>query len=114
LGTALDVDLVAPATLTFALLPAMLDPRWGRVVNLSGGGVDGPRATLRANAFVTSKTALEAHTVNLAAEPASSGVTVNVLRPGSVRTDMFGYLQDHPRTSAPRSARVGRSLLSGR
>jgi len=95
-AAALQVNVVAPATLAFFLLPAMLDRQWGRVVNVSSGIVDEPGELIRGNAYVTSKAALEAHTLNLAAELAGSGVTVNVFRPGAVHTAMFAYLQGHP------------------
>jgi 3-oxoacyl-[acyl-carrier protein] reductase len=48
---------------------------------------------LRANGYVTSKAALEAHSVNLAAELAGTGVTVNVFRPGSVDTAMQAWIR---------------------
>jgi len=95
-ATALSVNVVAAATLTFSLLPAMLERQWGRVVNVSSGIVEEPGMMIRANAYVTSKAALEAHTLNLAAELADSGVTVNVFRPGSVDTAMFDYMCDSP------------------
>jgi NAD(P)-dependent dehydrogenase (short-subunit alcohol dehydrogenase family) len=95
-AAALTVNVVAPATLAFCLLPAMLERRWGRVVNVSSGIVEEPGAIIRANAYVTSKAALEAHTLNLAAELADSGVTVNVFRPGSVDTAMFDLMCDSP------------------
>jgi NAD(P)-dependent dehydrogenase (short-subunit alcohol dehydrogenase family) len=99
-ATTLSVNVVAAATLTFSLLPAMLERQWGRVVNFSSGIVEQSGSMIRANAYVTSKAALEAHTLNLAAELADSGVTVNVFRPGSVDTAMFDYLCDSPRWSA--------------
>jgi len=48
---------------------------------------------LRANAYATSKAALEAHTVNLAAELDGTGVTVNAFRPGSVDTAMQAWIR---------------------
>jgi len=48
---------------------------------------------LRANAYATSKAALEAHTLNLAAELAGTGVTVNVFRPGAVDTAMQAFIR---------------------
>jgi NAD(P)-dependent dehydrogenase (short-subunit alcohol dehydrogenase family) len=95
-ATAIDVNVVAPAALSFALLPAMLEQGWGRVVNLSSGVVEEPGEMLRANAYVTSKAALEAHSLNLAAELANTGVTVNVFRPGAVRTDLFALVVNSP------------------
>jgi NAD(P)-dependent dehydrogenase (short-subunit alcohol dehydrogenase family) len=48
------------------------------------------------NAYAATKAALEAHTVNLAAEVAGSGVTVNVYRPGSVDTAMQAWFRAQP------------------
>jgi NAD(P)-dependent dehydrogenase (short-subunit alcohol dehydrogenase family) len=36
-AAAIGINLTAAATLTFALLPAMLERKWGRVVNVSSG-----------------------------------------------------------------------------
>lgn len=91
---AIGVNVVAVASLTFALLPGMLDQKWGRVVNVSSGVVARPASMIGGNAYVTGKAALEAHTVNLAAELADSGVTVNAFRPGSVDTAMQAWIRD--------------------
>jgi NAD(P)-dependent dehydrogenase (short-subunit alcohol dehydrogenase family) len=56
------------------------------------------------NAYVTTKAALEAHTINLAAELAGSGVTANVYRPGSVDTAMQAWI----RAQSP--AKIGAAL----
>lgn len=92
-ATAIAINVTAPATLSFALLPAMLARGWGRIVNVSSGIAAHPAGMVRANAYVTSKAALEAHTLNLAAEIAGSGVTVNVFRPGSVDTAMQAWVR---------------------
>jgi NAD(P)-dependent dehydrogenase (short-subunit alcohol dehydrogenase family) len=91
---ALAVNLTAAARLTFALLPAMLEQGWGRIVNVSSGIAARPAGMLRANAYATSKAALEAHTLNLAAELADTGVTVNAFRPGGVDTAMQAWIRD--------------------
>jgi NAD(P)-dependent dehydrogenase (short-subunit alcohol dehydrogenase family) len=57
------------------------------------------------NAHVTSKAALEAHTLNLAAELKGSGVTINTYRPGGVDTTMRRWIWSH----APKDA--GAALL---
>jgi 3-oxoacyl-[acyl-carrier protein] reductase len=92
-AAAIDINLTAVARLSFALLPAMLERRWGRVVNVSSGIAEHPAGMLRANAYATSKAALEAHSVNLAAELAGTGVTVNVFRPGAVDTAMQAWIR---------------------
>src|SRR5271169_6696580 len=71
----------------------MLEGRWGRIVNVSSGIAANPAGMLRANAHATSKAALEAHTLNLAAELADSGVTANIHRPGSADTAMQAWIR---------------------
>ena len=93
-AAALAVNVTAVARLSFALLPGMLERGWGRIANVSSGIAASPAGMPRANAYVTSKAALEAHSLNLAAELAGSGVTVNVFRPGSVDTAMQAFIRD--------------------
>ena len=93
LRLALEVNVVAPAALTIAFLPAMRHAGWGRIVNVSSGIASFPAGMIRGNAYATTKTALEAHTVNLAAELAGTGVTVNVYRPGMVDTAMQAWIR---------------------
>jgi NAD(P)-dependent dehydrogenase (short-subunit alcohol dehydrogenase family) len=93
LRLAFELNVVAPAALTAAVLPGMLDAGWGRVVNVSSGIVASPAGMVRGNAYATTKAALEAHTVNLAAELAGTGVTVNVYRPGGVDTAMQAWIR---------------------
>ncbi|MGI8445975.1 MAG: SDR family NAD(P)-dependent oxidoreductase [Streptosporangiaceae bacterium] len=77
LRLAFEVNVVAPAALTAAVLPGMLDAGWGRVVNISSGIAAYPAGMVRGNAYAATKAALEAHTVNLAAEPGGTGVNAN-------------------------------------
>jgi NAD(P)-dependent dehydrogenase (short-subunit alcohol dehydrogenase family) len=49
---------------------------------------------VRGNAYATTKAALEAHTINLAAELHGTGVTVNVYRPGGVDTAMQAWIRE--------------------
>ena len=62
----------------------MLAEGRGRVVNVSGGIAKWPDSMIGSTAYVTATTSLEAHTLNLAAALAGSGVTVNAYRQGSV------------------------------
>lgn len=93
-AAALAVNVTAAARLTFAVLPGMLERQWGRVANVSSGIAASPAGMLRANAYATSKAALEGHTLNLAAELAGTGVTVNVFRPGGVDTAMQAFIRE--------------------
>ena len=93
-AAAIAVNLTAPARLSFAVLPAMLERGWGRIVNVSSGVAASPGSMIGGNAYVTSKAALEAASLNLAAELTGSGVTVNVYRPGAVDTAMQAWIRD--------------------
>ncbi|HVX46304.1 MAG TPA: SDR family NAD(P)-dependent oxidoreductase [Mycobacteriales bacterium] len=92
-AAALAVNVTAPARLAFTVLPGILRRGWGRIVNVSSGIAAHPAGMLRANAYATGKAALEAHTLNLAAELANTGVTVNAFRPGGVDTAMQAYIR---------------------
>ncbi|HEY3716155.1 MAG TPA: SDR family oxidoreductase [Jatrophihabitantaceae bacterium] len=92
-AAAIGINVTAAARLSFAVLPGMLERGWGRLVNVSSGIASHPAGMLRANAYATSKAALEAHTINLAAELAGTGVTINAYRPGTVDTAMQGWIR---------------------
>jgi NAD(P)-dependent dehydrogenase (short-subunit alcohol dehydrogenase family) len=115
LRLAFEVNVVAPAALTAAVLPGMLEAGWGRVVNVSSGIVASPAGMIRGNAYAATKAALEAHTVNLAAELRGTGVTVNVYRPGGVDTAMQAWIraQDPERIGAGLHERFNKNYAEG-
>jgi NAD(P)-dependent dehydrogenase (short-subunit alcohol dehydrogenase family) len=69
-----------------AFLPAMLERRWGRVVNVAS--VAGLSADRYIAAYAASKHALVGLTRAAAAETAAHGVTVNAVCPSYLATDM--------------------------
>lgn len=95
-SAAIGVNVIGTFNLTLALLPRMLERSWGRIVNVSSGIAAQPAKMIGGNAYATSKAALEAHTLNLAAELAGTGVTVNVYRPGRVDTAMQRWIRTQP------------------
>jgi len=115
LRRAFELNVVAPAALTAAVLPGMLDSGWGRVVNVSSAIAGRPGMMLRFNAYATTKAALEAHTVNLAAELRGTGVTVNAYRPGNVDTEMQSWIrrQDPDRIGTMAHERFNQSFAQG-
>jgi NAD(P)-dependent dehydrogenase (short-subunit alcohol dehydrogenase family) len=112
----LAVNVVAVAAFSVALLPIMLERNWGRIVNVSASTAARPDAMIGMNAYAASKAALEAHTLNLAAEVTGSGVTVNGYRPGSVDTAMQAWIraQDPERIGRELHDRFTASFASGR
>jgi 3-oxoacyl-[acyl-carrier protein] reductase len=96
-ATAMAVNVVAPVTLSAMLLPDMLASGWGRIVNVSSGIAATPTAMPGMTVYAASKAALEAHTLNLAAELTGSGITANAYRPGAVDTAMQQWIRDQPR-----------------
>jgi NAD(P)-dependent dehydrogenase (short-subunit alcohol dehydrogenase family) len=91
---ALTINVAAVVVLSSLVLPGMLTGGWGRIVNLSSGIVDHPAAMIGGNIYSATKAALEAHTLNLAAEVDGTGVTVNAYRPGAVDTAMQAWIRN--------------------
>jgi NAD(P)-dependent dehydrogenase (short-subunit alcohol dehydrogenase family) len=71
----------------------MIEERWGRIVNVSSAAAFHPPGPLN-SAYGTSKAALNQFTRHLAAELEGTGVTANVIHPGEVKTEMWGYIQE--------------------
>ena len=94
---ALAVNVAAPINLSAMLLPDMVATGWGRIINISSGIVATPAAMPGMTVYAASKAALEAHTLNLAAELDGTGVTANIYRPGAVDTAMQQWIREQPR-----------------
>jgi NAD(P)-dependent dehydrogenase (short-subunit alcohol dehydrogenase family) len=112
---AFDVNAVAVIALAAALLPGMVKAGWGRIVNVSSGIVARPGYMIGGTAYAATKAALEAHTINLAAELAGTGVTANAYRPGGVDTAMQAWIreQDPDRIGAGLHDQFTRTYTSG-
>jgi len=91
-----QVNVVAPAILIDAVLPGMKQRGFGRIVNTTSGIKDIPCA------YAASKGALDKLTRDYAATLEGTGVTMNVLDPGWVRTELGGDdAPDHVTTTVP-------------
>ncbi len=89
----LETNLIAPLYLSQLLIPLMMKKNWGRIVNISSGmGAFAGEYTLGMGvpSYRISKTALNAFTRILADELKDTGIIVNSMCPGWVRTDMGG------------------------
>lgn len=93
LGGKLDDEMRAAFTVTKAVLPAMTDQGWGRLIYLGTGLSRQPRAGMIA--LGTAKAALAQFARYLAQELGPRGITVNVVEPGPVEdTRIAGVLDD--------------------
>jgi 3-oxoacyl-[acyl-carrier protein] reductase len=84
---AIAVNLKSAFLLTQAVLPGMRARRWGRVINVSSvaaqlGGVTGPH-------YAASKAGMLGLTHSYAALLAGEGITVNVIAPALIDTEMI-------------------------
>lgn len=97
-----EANFFAPIFLTQALLPLLRRSPAGRIVNLSSvrgslthqADPTSPVYPNKALAYDTSKTALNAFTVQLAEELRGTPVKVNAIHPGWVRTEMGSDVAD--------------------
>lgn len=87
----LEVNLVGALRVSQAVIPLMRRAGWGRIVNLTSGmgRFDGGLAG-RHPAYRVSKAALNALSKTMARDLERSGIKVNVLDPGWVKTRMGG------------------------
>jgi NAD(P)-dependent dehydrogenase (short-subunit alcohol dehydrogenase family) len=81
-----EVNVISIARICNRLVPLMLQRKWGRVVNLTSGIADQPQLT----AYSISKAALDKYVRDFAPTLSNSGVMMNLLDPGWLRTDMGG------------------------
>lgn len=93
-------NTVGPYLTAHAFVGGMVDAGWGRIVNVSSAAAFYPPGPLN-SAYATSKAALNHFTRHLAAEVATTGVTANVLHPGSLKTAMWEDIRVKVETAGP-------------
>jgi len=99
-----EVNLFGVVSVCRAFVPSMVTNGYGRIVNVSSAAGQLSSMSTYAPAYSVSKAALNAFTVQLAAELKGTGVLVNSVNPGWVRTRMGG-------TGAPRSVVQGADTI---
>jgi NAD(P)-dependent dehydrogenase (short-subunit alcohol dehydrogenase family) len=98
----LSVNLLGAARMAWAVMPAMMDRRHGRIVNVSSGMGRMGDFDLDGGFYRLSKLALNGLTILLAEHGRAHGVLVNAICPGWLRTSMGG---EHGRLSVTKGAR---------
>lgn len=83
----LDVDLTAVFLCCRAVVPGMQKRNYGRVVNIAS--IAGKEGNPNASAYSASKAGVIALTKSLGKELATTGIRINCITPGVVRTDML-------------------------
>ena len=99
-------NLTAAYSCTQAVLRPMLRQRWGRVVNV--GSVVGQSGNPGQANYAASKAGLIGFSKALAQEVAARGITVNVVAPGFIETDMTAAIGDAAREALTARIPAGR------
>ena len=102
----LATNLTAAFQCSQAVLRPMLKQRYGRIINISS--VVGQSGSAGQTNYAASKEGLVGFTRSLAREVASRGITVNVVSPGMIETDMTAALSMNTREALATQIPIGR------
>ncbi|OBK51228.1 SDR family oxidoreductase [Mycobacterium sp. 1081908.1] len=86
LFTTYDMNVRTAVQVVQAVLPGMIESKWGRIVNVTSLTTLG---VAERTPYAASKAALETCTRIWAGELAETGITVNAVSPGPIETEMY-------------------------
>ncbi len=92
-----ETDLSAIFRLSRAVVPGMMKARSGRIISI--GSVVGTMGNAGQTNYAAAKAGLIGFSKSLAREIGSRGITVNVVAPGFIETDMTRGMKDEQRTA---------------
>lgn len=110
-----DINIKGAFICTKAVLPGMIERKYGKIVNLSS--VTGPIvADVGETAYAATKAAIWGFTKALAIEVAEYGINVNVICPGMIETDMVRQMAVETNPEDPESIlkQLARGIPMGR
>ena len=87
---AIEINLFGTVLMCRAFLPHMRASKYGKIVNLSGGGATAPLP--RISSYAASKAAVVRFTETLAEETRGAGIDVNAIAPGALNTRLMDDL----------------------
>ena len=87
----LEVNLTGPFNVTHAVLPAMIEAGYGRIINISS--IVGQMGNFGQANYAVTKGGLIAFTKSLAREVAQKGITVDAVAQGFIETDMLKHVR---------------------
>lgn len=90
--SALNINLLGSIFLIHELLPAMIENGKGKIIQLSGGGAASPLPGL--TSYAASKAGVIRFIETLAEEYKDSGVDINAIAPGMLKTRMLKEMLD--------------------
>jgi 3-oxoacyl-[acyl-carrier protein] reductase len=102
----IEVNLRSAFLCTKAVMRGMLKNRWGRIISI--GSVSGLAGNPGQANYAASKAAVIGFTKSVAKEVGGRGITVNVVAPGFIETDMTAELGEVALEAAISATAVGR------
>ncbi len=104
--TVIETNLTSIFRMSKAFLRGMMKARYGRVINI--GSVVGLMGNPGQANYCAAKAGMSGFTKSMAHEIASRGITVNLVAPGFIETDMTRELDTNQRDSMLKNIPIGR------